>query len=523
MLTVLILLISFSSFSNAQEFALDARFGQIISYKKLMRLSPAKRTAYIAAVRDLMIEVEKMQHAKMSKVATSDERQRINIYVEFLKQFIAVAEAAGTNVPFYVSNGGLEKERVQCKPPLKAVRVSYTRNAGDIYNFICVQGRTLPAKGDKPAQTIATVFKTCPAGTQAAVQRADGKSFCVTPESLRKVQPASSRNALVAPNKKFLANAKKPSTVAAKPAVDTKRKSESRQPAKKRANKKEVAQEPPPSSIEESAAAAEEIPLDQLAPEEGLVCNILETKEGKVTKAELADRSPESKFCTDESIAAVRERFYADKSNVSCFYGGTITEYLDGQKGAGRCLGSPRFCYGANSDCRMKDNPGEYTTPAFKCENDRQIICNPLVYGVQPNEKPYCVDRSANVTASCAEIAKVGEAITIDKFYAAPGVMEGWDAFAKSFNALCTENELSKRFNCRECHLIRQRLVATNLAMLDAPDCGKIAVYTESMYKKRDEHIAIVTQPNLITASEDSVGVTGPSKAPASAAQPTVQ
>jgi hypothetical protein len=195
--------------------------------------------------------------------------------------------------------------------------------------------------------------------------------------------------------------------------------------------------------------------------------------------AELAECAPNADVpatCDADSIEAARTR-YASDSSPDCIYAGQVVGYEGGQKRSYKCEAPHSFCFGA-SNCRS--DSGEAMTPAFTC-GTTSVICNPLLFGVKADGKtPFCVERSGNATSSCDSLASSEEGAVqpLDQQHA--GIREAWNDFADKLSRLCQTNEISKTLHCEECHLIRNRLFALNVAARDVRTCGAAIKFEDS-------------------------------------------
>ncbi|MES2857265.1 MAG: hypothetical protein V4692_15455 [Bdellovibrionota bacterium] len=452
--------------AEPSQFTINAKYGQLLSFQKVMSLTPARRQAYLNSVREIVHEFEKMQKEKSVSVADLQEAGKLRIYVRLFDALVENVEAAGNQMPMRASVRSGKERAILCKAPYVAQRLTAKRSDNDLRNFICVL-QSQKVSTTIPGTNLPQLYRRCPGETVSVNQRSDGSYLCATRDSFLAAHE-DSQIVFQTPHPKY----KDPDQVLA----DARR---AAQLKRLEAAKKKSA---------EAAAVEARLPAVSLdAAEDELKCD---ATSGRV----LLPRPDGSQFCNDDTIRAAREKYYVEKGN-QCIYAGTITKYLDGEPGPGRCASSDRFCLGDKPDCRDEAS-GEKAPAIYKCAQSNQQICNPLVYGVKPNgandksdsyldNEPFCVTKGARATEACGELADQGNAVFSIAFGKEPGVMESWNQFVKDFASVCEENDTAKRFLCRECHSMRQRLVKANMDALDIKDCGKLQPFTEQQMASR--------------------------------------
>lgn len=187
--------------------------------------------------------------------------------------------------------------------------------------------------------------------------------------------------------------------------------------------------------------------------------------EGHNDQIEEFPRSPDPKTCNDQSIASFREKFYRGPDNL-CVYGGNLSQYANGEKKAGGCSPHSQFCV-ESLDCK---NPatGDRWKPTFQCASN-QIICNPLLFGIQSDGKtPFCVSRGPYATAHCEAASENSDQGSWENI---TGMRDAWNMFAQSFNKLCAANSDGANFFCRECHSMKRRLYYMNARAKNLTRC----------------------------------------------------
>jgi hypothetical protein len=516
--SVLSLLFPQASFATAKsEFALDPRYGQIVSYEKLMRLSPKKREIYLEAVRQLVRDVEKMQRDKAKLFADESDSKRLNVYLDLLNRFIEEAQAAQEvrRTPFYG-----DRNRPSCNPPFALVRAKMTGDDGNLQNYVCVLADKSAPKTEKDTwHYTPKASKSCEVGT-VLVKGPEGKTFCATDESYKKMRP--DLRAIITPPP---APPKAAAPAVARKAAEVKK--------PKAPKKLSAAADDKGSSATEAASDSPTAKED--LPEDVVLCAV----EGEGEKAFTSIKSGPGfeKFCNDETIAAARARFYSE-ARRDCVFAGNFLSYKEGAKAPGRCNTSSKFCFGDFPSC--KNEKGEAVADgglSFSCNDPKQQICNPLVYGVKKGTspkflsgEPFCVTANSGATAACEDAVK--KEVPTLLFNAAntvnmPGIMETWNKFASDFNSMCNGEGAGKQFNCRECELIRNRLFATAVAIgaQEKENCGNLLPFSQTQLEKRKElcekHPEFACSATKTeTLNDDVVGFTLPPANDATKAKP---
>lgn len=111
----------------------------------------------------------------------------------------------------------------------------------------------------------------------------------------------------------------------------------------------------------------------------------------------------------------------------------------------------------------------EITNPAFKCDNDKQILCNPLLYGYEevcsvpggPEKcvmKPICINRSVNASKNCHQLSD--KKAILDRVYALwknPKNKTVYDTFIKDITDLCEPGRSGSDDVIKTCQVVAKR------------------------------------------------------------------
>lgn len=109
-----------------------------------------------------------------------------------------------------------------------------------------------------------------------------------------------------------------------------------------------------------------------------------------------------------------------------------------------------------------------------------QVICNPLIFGVQGNGDPICLPRRGD-QARFATWNCNARSLDFNNFPELPGIQDTWNEFASNFNSLCVErpqNQAARDFFCVECKSIRNRLATLTSRVLNR-DCKEIVTWAD--------------------------------------------
>jgi hypothetical protein len=91
----------------------------------------------------------------------------------------------------------------------------------------------------------------------------------------------------------------------------------------------------------------------------------------------------------------------------------------------------------------------------------RHTICNPLIFGLLPGNKPLCVPVGWATTRRCDQESRKQNALDI--FTSRPPTLtedqlrREWDKFREEFKSLCVDDDTSRNFHCVECGVIARR------------------------------------------------------------------
>ena len=528
-------------------------YTRVISYNDLMRLSPQNRASYLEGVRRLLIDIEALQQGQ--GVINEKERKRTNAYRELLRRFSETADAADSDKCGILEGGKLGQHRINlwqyanvsqyhsvCVNDGMQTRQVF-KNASTGKWESCPGGKGLFGYGALPA---CPESKPCADGLVAVGQTQSGNYYCATRSSFDRlapiVQAAVTKPDPVVQRAFDKANVKNPmllhasdtvqklQIVAAAPsettapskakmsvAADSEGKPKAaRAKPKKHAADTEVRNKKPVAQNEDSTPKVVATKTDDTKVDAGY-----DPIEDCAAKA-AAPSQPIA--CNDSTVAAASKAFHAGSN---CLYGGNLQPFSSSLNSSGSrsCQPISAICfegpYPGRDNCQRAD--GTSITPAFKCDDNKQIICNPLIFGMnkpqQASGKPtaVCVDRGADATDRCdkatrrcpegqhvdpnsrecvaansgidsqqidwfGDCAKGGDCSkqsqSINNFISeddrnflfgpqannpAQAAADYWDSFAKSMNKLCIDDAPSRQYLCKECQIIRQRLAKLNI------------------------------------------------------------
>lgn len=170
--------------------------------------------------------------------------------------------------------------------------------------------------------------------------------------------------------------------------------------------------------------------------------------------------------CADDREQA-RKDFFSNKR--ACVYAGNISQYK----------GSKPTKYG----CKAKS----FVTLKHEYKCTSGVMCNPLVFCVPDvkSDKAYCAKRGMEATDECNHIAKrdPGCIETLIKDYVAK---ETWDQFLVDLKQVCTTDQASARFHCKECRIMYDRIFNLNTQYF-GDLCVKNAAGKQTGGRRRDE------------------------------------
>ncbi len=499
------MLFAFSSLAQSEEPRFTA-YSKILTYKQLMRLSPAKRVEYVEGVRAMMAEIEAMS-AEMAK--TDPERaERLNAYLQLMGSVISAADAQPitTGLPEFNSRG----RATQCTGQ----------------NIIAAQ---VPGTDLYACRTISVVNRSCPPRFVAVLQKPAGTFVCYTPQSFNSL-PAAIRTSLrrpatspITPQLREVFLKTGPPVAAPRPAAAAAARPVAR-PAARPAQLQVVLNPPPSDSISstrQTARASDGEPAPaRRRPRQKPAPATAETAAGatEVTPARPAaappldstaefeaftlDACPEvaadpaGLTCSRAEINAAKTRLYsrAGRPPPSCFYAGHVRNYKNNRIAPRNCEPISEFC--SESDSCRNALTDQKTTPRFRCGSGTRttdagkILCNPLIFGFRRGDQsPYCVSPGANATKSCDELSSTERdeqnnptrfewvsgtkgagmdgaamaAIGLSLQEKATGFHELWDQFAASINNMCVDDRDLRQVFCQECAVVRRRAITMNM------------------------------------------------------------
>lgn len=81
----------------------------------------------------------------------------------------------------------------------------------------------------------------------------------------------------------------------------------------------------------------------------------------------------------------------------------------------------------------------------FKCANESDVLCNPLVFGFKSVESPYCTSRSSTASRNCEEQANNTENLArIQKVWKNPENKKVYESFHADLKKICNQEQKNK-------------------------------------------------------------------------------
>lgn len=476
--------------------AYDPEFSKIVSYSKLMTLSPEKRAEYIRQVRLIVSEFEEIQkNISGDSTAVADTTER-NL---FLDMMIRDANAA----VFLRPNNSA--------PAMLPALMGAYRCPSALTSRMPKVNRRIRENGAQ-LMCLGYMFKSCSRGFYE-IGGFGGKRVCYKPgltdqqvaqirAQQKKAKPgtqkqqASLRDAAKREPTSRRAVSKNADSL--KKARDSKNRRGNRpMPSEQSAEQLDGigdADAVQDSNDEGTTADEDQHRVNDDLPEYRVINDdqaIIGMKQDFVSastddfqcKDEPSIEPPET--CNDTTIAAARREYFR-VSEPHCIFAGNLRHYSNNQKRPGMCQHPREFCL-SNVACRNADNslrnPNEKIQ--VKCKDQKQILCNPLLFNLDERDEALCVPSTRNATAECnkraAEVTTKYESENAPKKYvpfisrlrigtqenqysqtALNGIKEAWDSFADNMNSICTKSP-SKDLYCRECQIMKTRAAKLNL------------------------------------------------------------
>jgi hypothetical protein len=496
---------------------------QIISYYQLIRLSPAKRAAYVDGIKKIMIDLsKKAAHGGGVFVAESDSRDRawVEKYSAFLmliNGMIETAHADGiwackskTNGTFvaptlnsfgiWVCPSGFTTAQTEGLSPAQEQSLSNQMIANAAAKKIAAPPvnssaassetmRSAPAVDAAPAQAAAVALPSIAAAPQKAAPIAPTQSSVAAP-----VNPAissglgSSGTVPVTNSTTNVAGMANASTVS---------------PTASDPNASAVLQ---PSSAAAIAATGDGKQSYGVADAAQAVTPICTGGEcAKATSGPAAAAAPAAQNscpltqakCSSPS-AAQMNAFRKESNQKFCIYGGVMSQYKEnapipqGQYGSNGSFNQNRvvngcqpvttYCFSASNSKQGNGICDDPSKADLKCDGKSQTLCNPLMFGTGGTaDKPtaICVPQGTTATQACVDKTKSfsskdwlnnppkinGEKIP---------VADSWNGFAARFNAACSTFEQSKAAQCDECNILRQKVANLNKDLQISKACDTL-------------------------------------------------
>ncbi|HVK62700.1 MAG TPA: hypothetical protein VM432_14170, partial [Bdellovibrionales bacterium] len=439
---------------------INSRYTKIKTYNELMKMSRKQREKYISQIRSLVIELEAMQTSKAKTVGDARTYEKYTNYMRVLELMSATARAK-EEAPKRGLQIIVDKPSTPQLPPIKDE---------DKLDWRTETERQRQRSAELKAHPIVVPSQRgLPKPEKSMFQNVIDK---VTLKDAREAgKPTSKKQS--APTKPATAttNAPAPATTTKAPVTNpaplpVERLAGEAKPAKPEAKPAKTSAQKKPEAAAESDTVGVERPK-AAAPAEKTGCDVLPKE------------APES--CNNGAIKTAGTQFYS-RETESCIYAGNFTSYRSRKPVPGQCNAPSKFCVGS-PNCR--NTAGESIEATFSCE-DGQVICNPLLFGVQNDGKPFCIARNVSATKECAKISENDDDRADDLFgkpafkgSEIPGLQEAWDEFANQFNRMCHGDEVTRQFMCRECHIINRRMVDIHFTIVEPGQCNMAMLFQD--------------------------------------------
>ena len=443
-------------------------FPQLLTYRGLMSLSPAKRRAYVEEVRKILADFQKSMDRKLSQreVAEIDEIHRqLNLFELLLPTAHAEASLAGKLIPrlkqettgrrwscsdadpsleFNLDLGtcvlGGSKDRGFCPSGFKYGRVKSSRPNGPLAIGYCVPDDSWNALSEVRREGLKRGDAPRLSDIYQMYDRSDGPKKILSPE-------------MVIPNVdqevKDLATIGRP---------------------------RELNEGETKAAINKAAAAgAAQLALPKEAPAMNPASTEEEKKEGEDKFQGACQPAFKCEDITDKEKKDLRSQLRGDL----CIAGGNFSTYKGGKPRPGGCL-------------TMRNWPSD-SNKKLSCTGAGKAMCNPFLYCLDNEKKPFCFKPTQSFTADCE---KAGNAVQCDPArIKGLGFQEEWTALRDKFSIVVGEKCLMQKggaqpapedlafqkFFCSECQAITDRLYGANfktvgngcgVAKVDAPGAG---------------------------------------------------
>ncbi len=503
-LLLLIIALAFVVFSPIAR-ALDPEFEKIVSYSRLSRLSPEKRIEYIRQVRLLVDEFEQIQKDYANDPKNFAEYKERSLFLEMM---VREAEAMGAD-----AGGGAayaDKNRRETAEKARKERALSVARFLSVYSGCPTNLTTrLPRVTQHILKDGAALQCSTSGACQPGFNRLGGwgsQSVCYKP-GVKKAELARRRAARAQPIKVAASPpVKKAARSVASQATNKPRPLVRASDAEGKAPAAARTQPPAPEDFDGDADAIQDIDGEGTTADDDSATHVTDERRDKFTidknaqfaidgkfasattndvtcKDEPSTRPPET--CTDNSVKKARQAYYRSTA-PHCLYAGNLQHYRNNEKKPGKCQLPREFCL-SNVSCRKPDESyREKIETVLRCD-DGKIICNPMLFNLDENDRALCISPTKDATAACAARAsQVEEAwskshadglksyvpfifrLKVNKPGGTSaeenlnGIADAWDAYAKELNAIC-HDDVSKNLYCRECQIMRARAAQLNL------------------------------------------------------------
>lgn len=159
----------------------------------------------------------------------------------------------------------------------------------------------------------------------------------------------------------------------------------------------------------------------------------------------VADFSCIPKECKNDEADPGLLNGFAERSETRCINGMQITKFDSARK---KCPFVGSLTIG---NLKLRCKPTE-------------TMCWPLLVGLRKNHQPLCVRRSNTTTRECSDLAnrlpKDDLIDILDDRGNKEALRKAWDDWTRDLTQLCSVNEASVKYHCRECAAIKKHLIA---------------------------------------------------------------
>ncbi len=175
---------------------------------------------------------------------------------------------------------------------------------------------------------------------------------------------------------------------------------------------------------------------------------------------------------TSTQIAAQTEKSAVAKKSEK-ITDAAVTKSVGSSKESPFCIYAGFIIYGekCSPNKKLPDsfNLAELRKDMFKCDNESEILCNPLLFGYKKNcfkvesnevcsEKPICISRSVNATKNCSELTNSKDSFEqILSLWKNPKNKITYEKYIKDMNQLCNADNFTAEDVKQTCKVSAKR------------------------------------------------------------------